>query len=126
MNNPICIRFIRRALGLLAITFAIAIGGCASPAKFTSATGADAFPPYAGKVTVLENLPDSGQYRRVGVVTVEGVQLTKDADMLAAAKNKAAENGADAIVLQAPVKTIRDGSGGVKKKLAAWAIRLNK
>ena len=32
--------------------------------------------------------------------------------------------GADAVVMQGPVKEAKDASGGVKKTLAAWAIRL--
>ncbi len=84
------------------------------------------FPPYEGDVRVLENLPPSSQYKRVGVVFVEGVLLTKDASMVASVKKKAAANGADAVVMQSKIKVIKNSDGSTTKKLAAWAIRLNK
>lgn len=110
---------------LVALIAAIA-SACTSPAKFTPATGSEKLQPYKGDVRVLENLPSSGQFQRVGVVIVEGVQLTSDATMVAAAKKEAAANGADALVMQAPIKVTKDSSGGVHKKLAAWAIRLKR
>jgi hypothetical protein len=84
------------------------------------------FPPYEGDVRVLENLPPSNQYKRVGVVFVEGVLLTKDASMVASVKKKAAASGADAVVMQSKIKVIKNSDGSTTKKLAAWAIRLNK
>jgi hypothetical protein len=102
------------------------VSACTSPAKFTPASGSEKFPPYKGDVRVLENLPSSDQFRRVGVVVAEGVQLTSDADMVAAVKKEAAANGADAVVMQAPIKETTDSGGGVHRTLAAWAIRLNR
>jgi hypothetical protein len=46
--------------------------------------------------------------------------------MVAAVKKTAAANGADAVVMQAPIRVRKDSSGGVQKTLAAWAIRLNR
>ena len=68
---------------------------------------------------MLENLPPSGQYQRVGVVIVEGVTLTKDSAMVDAVKREAAKNGADAVVMQGPIKEARDAAGGVQRTLAA-------
>ncbi len=102
------------------------IGGCTSPARFTPATGSENLPPYEGEVRVLENLPSSDQFTRVGVVIVEGVQLTRESDMVAAIKREAARRGADAVVMQGPIKSMKDASGGVQRTLAAWAIRLNR
>jgi hypothetical protein len=116
----------RNALLALLALLAMTASGCTSPARFTPATGSEKYPPYEGQVRVLENLPPSGQYTRVGVVIVEGVQLTKDSDMVAAVKREAARNGADAVVMQGPIKSMRDASGGVQRTLAAWAIRLNR
>jgi hypothetical protein len=110
---------------LLAAAVAV-IGGCASPAKFQPATGAENLPPYEGEVKILENLPAPNQYKRVGVVTVEGVLLTKEEEMVAAIKELAAEKGANAVVMQSPVKVSRNQDGGTKKRLAAWAIHLNR
>ena len=110
---------------LLAAAVAVA-GGCASPAKFQPATGAENLPPYEGEVKILENLPAPNQYRRVGVVTVEGVLLTKEEEMVAAIKELAAEKGANAVVMQSPVKVSKNQDGGTKKRLAAWAIYLNR
>ena len=60
------------------------------------------------------------------MVFVEGVLLTKDASMVASVKKKAAENGADAVVMQSKIKVFKKPDGNTTKKLAAWAIRLNK
>ncbi len=125
MNDSRHTRHNRRRVVLMVMALAIAIGGCTSPAKFRPATG-EKFPPYEGEVRLLENLPAPGQYRRIGVVVVEGVQLTQEAAMVDVAKRSAAANGADAIIKQAPVKLTKDGAGSVKKTLAVWAIRLNR
>ena len=103
-----------------------AIGGCASPAKFQPASGAGSFPAYEGEVKVLENLPPSGGYKRVGVVVVEGVLLTKESDMVSILKDEAAKRGADAVVMQGPVKVTKEPDGGTTRRLAAWAIRLRR
>lgn len=118
-------RFVRALTVILAVLVAV-ISGCTSPAKFQPASGAEQFPPYEGKVKVLENLPPSDQYKRIGVVMVEGVLLTKESAMVAAVKEEAAENGADAVVMQSPVKVTKNSDGSTRKRLAAWAIRLNR
>lgn len=118
-------RFVRALTVILAVLVAV-ISGCTSPAKFQPASGAEQFPPYEGKVKVLENLPPSNQYKRIGVVMVEGVLLTKESAMVAAVKEEAAENGADAVVMQSPVKVTKNSDGSTRKRLAAWAIRLNR
>jgi len=111
-----------RSLTLLLL---LLIGGCTSPAKFQPASGGEAFPAYKGEVKVLENLP-SGGYKRVGVVVVEGVLLTQEADMVATLKKEAAAKGANAVVMQSPVKVIKEPDGSTTRRLAAWAIRLNR
>lgn len=115
----------RSAMLLVAMLIA-AISGCASAAKFQPASSSEQFSPYEGRVRVLENLPSSDQYTRVGVVTVEGVLLTKESDMVEAIKNTAAENGADAVVMQSPIKVTKRSDGSTRKKLGAWAIRLKR
>jgi hypothetical protein len=111
---------------LLMVVVIAGISSCTSPATFQPASRSVEFPPYEGDVRVLENLPPSSQYKRVGVVFVEGVLLTKDASMVASVKKKAAANGADAVVMQSKIKVIKNSDGSTTKKLAAWAIRLNK
>jgi hypothetical protein len=115
----------RLLMVLMAVVIA-GVSGCTSPATFQPASRSEDFPPYEGDVRVLENLPPSDQYKRVGVVFVEGVLLTKDASMVASVKKKAAANGADAVVMQSKIKVIKNPDGSTTKKLAAWAIRLNK
>jgi hypothetical protein len=117
---------VRRSLTVLLVVLMAVISGCTSPARFTPASGADDFPPYEGKVRVLENLPPSDQYKRVGVVIVEGVLLTKEASMVAAIKKQAAANGADTVVMQSKIKVTKDPNGSTRKRLGAWAIRLNR
>jgi len=41
-------------------------------------------------------------------------------------RKKAAANGADVLVMQSKIKVIKNPDGSTTKKLAAWAIRLNK
>ena len=113
-----------RLPGVLLAAVFVVIAACASPAKFQPASGAQSFPPYEGEVKVLQNLPPSGQYTRVGIVTVEGVLLTKEEEMMRLLKDKAADKGADAVVLQSPMKVTKDPDGSTSRKLAAWAIRL--
>jgi hypothetical protein len=115
----------RLLMVLMAVVIA-GVSGCTSPATFQPASRSEEFPPYEGDVRVLENLPPSDQYKRVGVVFVEGVLLTKDASMVASVKKKAAANGADVVVMQSKIKVIKNPDGSTTKKLAAWAIRLNK
>lgn len=111
---------------VLVLLLIAAIGGCASPAKFQPASGAGKFPAYEGEVKVLENLPPSGGYTRVGVVVTEGVLLTKESDMVAILKDEAAKRGADAVVMQGPVKVTKEPDGSTTQRLAAWAIRLSR
>lgn len=115
-----------RLSAVLMAALIVAISGCASPARFQPASGTEKFPSYEGEVRVLENLPLPDQYTRVGVVFIEGVLLTKEASMVAALKKKAAANGADAVVMQSAIKVIKNSDGSTTKKLAAWAIRLNR
>ena len=113
---------------LLAVLFIAlaALAGCASPATFQPSTGGQTFPPYEGEVRVLENLPPSDQYTRVGIVKVDGVLLTKEAEMVAKIKDKAADKGANAVVMQSAMKVTKNSDGSTTRRLAAWAIRLNR
>lgn len=111
---------------LLAVLLVAVAAGCASPAKFQPASSGQSFPPYEGEVRVLQNLPPSDQYTRVGVVTIEGVLLTKEEDMVRLLKEKAAKEGADAVVMQSALKVIKNSDGSTTKRLAAWAIRLDR
>ena len=113
-------------LSLMSVLLATALGACTNPARFTPASSSQDFPPYEGEVRVLENLPNSSQYQRVGVVMIEGVLLTKDAAMVDAIKSEAADRGANAVVMQSAIKVTKNSDGSTKKALAAWAIRLNK
>ena len=116
-------RLIGRPLAVLLVAIA---AGCASPAKFQPASSGQNFPPYEGGVRVLQSLPPSDQYTRVGVVTIEGVLLTKEEDMVRLLKEKAAKEGADAVVMQSALKVIKNSDGSTTKRLAAWAIRLDR
>lgn len=118
-------RFLRARL-IVVVAAIVAMAGCASPATFQPAGGGQNFPPFEGEVRVLENLPSSDQYTRVGIVKVEGVLLTKEAEMVAKIKEKAADNGADAVVMQSAMKVIKNSDGSTTRRLAAWAIRLNR
>ena len=120
-----CVRNGRLLLASLIVVTA-AIAGCASPATFQPSSGGQKFPPYEGEVRVLENLPSSDQYTRIGIVKVEGVLLTKEMEMVAKIKEKAADKGANAVVMQSAMKVTKNSDGSTTRRLAAWAIRLNR
>jgi hypothetical protein len=115
-----------RLATLLLVLLIGATGGCTSPATFQPASGGEDFPPYKGEVRVLENLPPSGQYKRVGVVMVEGVLLSKESDMVETLKKEAAAKGANAVVMQSPVKVSKEPDGSTTRRLAAWVILLSR
>ena len=114
----------RTMRGMIVIAALVLLGACASPAKFERASAAPSFPSFEGDVTVLQNLPPAGDYDLLGIVRVEGVLLTKEEEMMARLKSRAADEGANAVVLQAPMKVITNSDGSTTRKLAAWAIRL--
>ncbi len=41
-------------------------------------------------------------------------------------KEEAAKRGADAVVMQGPVKVTKEPDGSTSRRLAAWAIRLSR
>ena len=92
--------------------------GCAST-QF-SPSGAVAAAPYAGEVQVLERLPAKGSYTMLGVVIVRGVDITEDERMFKQLKERAAAQGADAVVLQGPIR-VQDTTE--TRRLAGYAIR---
>ena len=102
-------------LGALFLLF-----GCAS-AEFSS-SGAVAAAPYAGEVQVLERLPAKGSYTMLGVVIVRGVEITDDERMFEQLKERAAAQGADAVVPQGPIR-IQDTTE--TSRLAGYALRRN-
>jgi hypothetical protein len=95
--------------------------GCAS-SQF-SPRGEVRAPPYAGEVAVLERLPAEGSYKMLGIIIVRGVTLSSDERMFDQLKERAAAQGADAVVLQAPLRTEDNAHGGENRRLAAYAIR---
>jgi len=105
---------------ILALALTLLLGGCASP-RFTP-SGVERFPPWEGEVQVLERMPAQGSYRLLGVVMVSGVALTSDERMFDDLRKVAAENGANAVVPQGPIRD-RPSDGGTERTLAASAIR---
>lgn len=106
---------------LYILLLALLLGGCAS-ARFTE-SGGERLAPWRGEVRVLDRLPPEGSYRLLGVVTVSGVALTSDERMFENLKDLAARRGANAVVLQSPIRDRRTGDGGEERTLAAYAIR---
>ncbi len=81
------------------------------------------FPPYEGEVEVLNRLPLEGTYDLVGIVRVKGVALTSDERMFDELKERAAYQGADAVIPQGKIRTRPKSDGGEDRTLAAYAIR---
>lgn len=96
---------------------------CGCAASEFSPRGDVRAPPYSGEVVVLERMPAEGTYKALGIVIVRGVALSSDERMFNQLKERAAAQGADAVVLQAPLRTEDNGDGGEKRRLAAYAIR---
>ncbi len=57
------------------------------------------FPPYKGTVRVVSTFPPGGTYEEVGIVSGKGGLAPSTADLIAAMQEKAAQNGANAIVI---------------------------
>jgi len=74
--------------------FCLLIFSCAANSKF-QLTG-EKFSPYKGEVQVFTNLPEHKTYQKIGTVKSQGVE---------AAKKKAAQYGANAIVITRQEKT---------------------
>ena len=96
------------------------LAGCANT-EF-SPSGDTRAPPYSGEVQVLQRLPAEGSYRMLGILIVRGVNLTSDERMFAQLKQRAAAQGADAVVPQGPIRAQINSDGGEDRKLAAYAI----
>lgn len=76
--------------------FIFTLTGCAATASFTK-TG-ETYPAYKGPVKVYFEVPDT-KYERIGIVSSQGGQIHQRADMIKAMQEKAAENGANAIII---------------------------
>ncbi len=70
--------------------------GCAS-SDFSSRGDVSA-PRFSGEVVVLERMPAAGSFEMLGVIIVRGVALTSDSRMFDQLKERAAAQGADAVV----------------------------
>lgn len=103
------------------ITIIVLLTGCTS-SSFAPSAGTR-LAPWEGEVTVLARLPDEGSYRLLGVVMVRGGQVTGDGRMIDRLKERAAAQGADAVVLQGDIRDRPLDDYGVERKLAAYAIR---
>jgi hypothetical protein len=86
MNTKICV-----LLGALLVV------GC-STAEFVRSESGGRFPAWTGEVVVLDQMPTSG-YQRVGVVVAKGGLIHGTDEFTRALKARAAEVGANAIVI---------------------------
>lgn len=107
-----------RAL-LLALAF---LGGCTT-VEFTPTPSAGRYPPFEGRVEVLEVFPGAASYQHLGTVSVTGRTFSNDARLIDALATEAAEHGANAIVLQGPKVQTKQTAGHTQTKMAAAAIR---
>jgi len=99
------------------------LAGCAR-SEYRAESQAPSFPPYEGKVELLESFPPAGTYDRLGVVTVEVYALSYSDTLTKKITGEAAARGANAVVLQGKVRTRRDAQGHETEILAGWAIRV--
>jgi hypothetical protein len=111
-----------KLVAVLAIS--LSLSACTSQ-SFTSSSSKQ-FSPWTGDVQVLKKLPPEGTYVLIGVVKIEGSNYTSDDRLYDNMKAKAAKRGANAVVPQAKIKTQMITSGGTRRILAAYALRLAK
>jgi len=87
----------RLTFRILRVCFVLAfITGCAT-AKFAQ-TG-QTYPPYDGPVKVLSAPPQGGKYVEIGIVSSAGGMIHQWADLIVALQKKAAQKGANAIIV---------------------------
>ena len=110
----------------LVAVLAIGLGLSACTSQSFTSSSSKQFSPWTGDVQVLKKLPLAGTYVLIGVVKIEGSKYTSDDRMYDNMKAKAAERGADAVVPQAKIKSQIISSGGTRRILAAYALRLAK
>jgi len=103
------------------VSVMLLLTGCAS-SSFAPNAGTR-LAPWEGEVTVLARLPAEGSYRLLGVVTVKGVALTSDERMFDQLRERAAYQGADAVVLQREIRDRPTSGSSDERSLAAYAIR---
>ena len=116
-------RAIRASVPVLAAAW---LAAC-STAEFRPSPSAPRYPAHRGAVEVLRALPAAGTFVQLGVVIARGVRLTEDEKMMRDLRAAAAENGADAIVLQSEETKVRVNQDGSQSRfIAAWAIRRRK
>ncbi len=102
----------------------VLLSACASE-SFTSSTSTQ-YPAWRGEVEVLKQLPAPGKYDLIGIVRIEGANITSEARMFSNMKAQAAARGANAVVPQSKIQTRTLSSGDKQQVLAAYAIRLRK
>ncbi len=107
-----------RLVGVMLVSL---LGACATTEHTTTST-ASARPPYSGEVQILDAMPPSGSFERVGVVIARGSDITSDQTLRRNLLQQAGQMGANAVVLQGPVRAEPSSDGQSEKKLAAWAI----
>lgn len=108
------------------------ITGCAT-AKFTQ-TGQN-YPPYHGPVKVLSASPQGVKYEEIGIVSSVGGIFNQWAELIAALQKKAAQQGANAIIIGGAAETAQSmvtynptfglqGGSFPRKDMIAVAIRI--
>ncbi len=110
----------------LVAVLAISLGLSACTSQSFTSSSSKQFSPWTGEVQLLNKLPLAGTYVLIGVVKIEGSNYTSDDRMHENMKGKAAERGANAVVPQAKIKSQIISSGGTRRILAGYAIRLVK
>ena len=82
---------------ILILGFLLLLASCAT-AEFVPSESGLRFPPWSGEVRVLDQMPKTG-FERVGVVTARGGVVHGTDELTRALKARAAEQGANAIVV---------------------------
>lgn len=85
-------------LGMATLSIMLALSACAT-ADFTPTESGQMWPEYRGNVAVLERMPPAQTYDRIGVVVAKGGLAHDSAEMTRAMKERAAQMGANTIVI---------------------------
>jgi hypothetical protein len=84
---------------ILAASVSILLAGCATGEYIPTDRASTFYPPYEGPVVALASLPADGTYERLGMVRAKGGAVHSAADLLDVLKRKAAEVGANAVLV---------------------------
>ena len=107
---------------VLFLSLLVVLAGCTS-VSFEPTSAAGTYPVYEGDVQMLQTFPAEGSYVLLGTIVVSGPEVSRDHSMIDGIKETAADQGANAVVLQTS-QIVEANPSDNRRRFAAYAIRL--